>query len=222
MRRRIFVLLLFFPVVAFISVQFFSSQQVHLQEGLEAALMEQALTFLRNEYNILVTGNPPPQGLVSRHNGMTRLESSGEERIAALLKGREVSLQYGKRYTNIEITLNPVGLEERDGKMILHVLDKITEHFTYDPTFSSPLPNLSEESTKHDFIFSIAPLSANSSQRPYTVQVGDFGYTLTEDVTEPQMLNASDEDEGQEYPRPPSVPLKDSSSTAKQEKQKRP
>jgi hypothetical protein len=206
--RRI-ALLLVVAIAVFLFGERAHPQQSPSSAALQEALTEQALAFLRNECNILVTGNPPPEGLVPRQNGMTRLEISGEQLIAASLKSREDSLQHGKHYASIEITLNPAGIEKRDGKVIVHAVDDKVERFIFDPEPSKPIPHIYEESTHHDFIFLVTPLSANMPHKPYTVKIGDFEYALTKDITEPQLLKVSDEEHNeQEYSRPPAVPLK--------------
>lgn len=219
--RRIGLLLLI-PLAAFLFAKLSHSQH-RLPATLEAVLTEQAFTFLKNESNILITGSPPQEGLVPRHNGMSGSEFSGEERIAASLRSRESSLQHGKHYASIEITLNPGGIDERYGEIILHAVDNKVEHFTFDPEPSQPIPHLYEETTHHDFIFSVTPLSATIYSKPYSVRVGDFEYTLIRDITEPQLLNASqEEDETQKYPLPSDTPLKAASPLNQHQKQKKP
>ena len=212
MITRRLALLLVVPLVAFFFVQFFHSRQAGVPLDLQTALTEQALASLKNEYDILIKGIAPPDGLVPRLVGMARLEFSAEERTAALLKSRESALQHGKHYASIEVSLNPVGLEEREGVVVLHAVGNVTEHFTFDFSPSPPVPDVYEESTHYDFIFSVTPVGADLSNKPYTVRMGGFQYTLTKDITEPQLLKVSDEekDKPHEYARPPAVPLNES------------
>src|SRR6185503_1102803 len=142
-------------------VEFSHSEQNRLPKGLQDTLAEQALSFLRKEYNVLVSGDAPTEGLVPRLNGMTRLEVSGEERIAALQKGRENSLQHGMHYSDIEVALSPVGIEERDGEVVLHAIDEVVEYFTFDRSPSPPIPTEYRETTRHHFVFSVSPTSAH-------------------------------------------------------------
>lgn len=221
---RSVALILAVPVAALLVAQLSHSRQDRLPSSLQDSLTAEALTFLRNEYNILVTGSVPAEGLVPRLIGMARLEFSGEERIALLLRGREDSLQHGKRYERIEVTLNPTRIEEHDGGVVLHAVDKVVEHFAFDPKPWPAVPDLYEECTQHDFIFSIAPISATTAHAPYTVRAGGFQYTLIRDVTEPQLLNASDgeEDEGHKYSRPPAISLEDTRTVHKRQSRKKP
>lgn len=221
---RSFALVLAVAVAALFVAQLSHSGQDRLPSALQESLNAEALIFLRNEYDILVTGSVPAEGLVPRLIGMARLEFSGQERIAALLKGREDSLQRGKRYERIEVILNPTGIEEHDSRVVLHAVDKVVEHFAFDPKPWPEVPNLYEESTRHDFIFSIAPISASAPRAPYAVRAGGFEYTLMKDVTEPQLLNASDEgeDDGYKYSRPPAISLENTGTVPKRQNRKKP
>ncbi|MFY9553455.1 MAG: hypothetical protein WAV20_05380 [Blastocatellia bacterium] len=223
MARRL-GLLLALAIAAFLFAEVSPSGQRRLPPEAEVALTEQALAFLRSEYNILVTGNPPAEALVPRLSGMSRSEISGEDRIAALLKGRKSSLEHGKHHTSIEVNLSSIAAEQRDGRVALRAVANIVEHFTFDFKPSPPMPDVYEESTRHDFIFSVAPLSASSHHNPYTVRVGDFEYTLIKDITEPQLLRVAEQDgEAQKYIQPQDIPLKSAPPAVNnRQKQKKP
>jgi hypothetical protein len=155
---------------------------------------------------------------------MARLEFSGGDRIAALLKSRRTSLEHGKGYTSIEVTLDAQGIEERDGTVILHGIEHVVEHFTFNRVPPPLPPDVYEESVRHDFIFSVIPVSATGPISPYSVRVNDFEYTLTKDITEPQLLKhyQQEEDGVQKDSRPPAVPLRDAAPFATEQKKKRP
>jgi hypothetical protein len=170
-----------------------SPQSPQLSEEIENSLTQLALASLKVEYNILTTGYPPVEGLISRFDRSTGSHLSGEERIKSLITYRENALQKGKRYTNIDITLDSTSFEQINDRVILHAMDNIIEYFTFDTSPSPPLPNKSEGITKHDFVFSVEASSNTYTQKPYSIHIGGFQYTLIEDITEPQMLNSADD-----------------------------
>jgi len=221
---RRFALPFIILAAALLFVEFSHSERNRLPAGLQDALTDQALAFLRNEYSILITGDSPVEGLVSRLSGMSRLEMSGEDRIVALQKGRENSLQHGKHYSSIDVDLTSVSIEKHDGIVVLHAVENVVERFTFDQPISPAVPDIYEESTHHDFLFSVSSLSVSAPGKPYTARISGLEYTLTKDITEPQLLNVSngEEKEDREYSRPPAIPLEETPTADKRPKRKQP
>jgi hypothetical protein len=188
--RRVGILLVFVAgtLLAFKIVP----QRQQLPANLEQALNEQALANLDAAHNIVVTGNRPADGLVPRLNAWSRTYLTSDEYINNALKMREKGLEIGVRYTSVEVTLTPSGIERDGNRVILHAKDRFTEHRVYDVLLSSTLPTESGGVTNHDFVFSTAHPSGSKKAGPYSVEVDGIVYTLILDVNEPQMLHSRD------------------------------
>jgi hypothetical protein len=158
-----------------------------LRADLEKPLNEVALASLQTDYNVLVTGDLPSDGLIARLNGWSRTYLTADERIEAGLKLRESGLERGVRYTGVEVALTPVGVERQGNKVVLHAKDRFTEHREYTPAWPGA-PTESGGVTNHDFVFSSVRASANTTPSSYSVQVGGIVYTLILDVNGAQML----------------------------------
>jgi len=67
-------------------------------------------------------------------------------------------------------------------------------------------------------------LSISAAGKPYTARISGLVYTLTKDITEPQLLNVSngEEKEDREYSRPPAIPLEEKPTADKRPKRKQP
>jgi len=182
---------------------------------LEKVLNEPALASLKTDYDVLVTGKRPADGLVARLNGWSGTYLTGDARIDAGLQVRDSGLERGVRYTGVEVALTPLGVERHGNKVILHAKDSFTEHREYAPV-SPELPTETIGITNHDFMFSADLASASTTLGPYSVEVGGIVYTLILDVSEPQMLKSQDgstyccdPDEQHYVSQPPSPPLRD-------------
>ena len=167
----------------------YSAETRQQPEGLEAALIGVSLHSLKSEYDILVTGDTPAHGLVPRRDGMTRMYLTGEDRIAAALRVREAAAKYGRRYASVQVKLNPEGIETRGDKLILQANEETDEVFAYDDS-AIKKSHMTQGKTKHNFIFSVVTLPHPHSDGSYTIVVGEFAYTLIEDITEPQMVQS--------------------------------
>src|SRR5215469_18304285 len=95
-------------------------RQAQLPPDLEQALNEQALASLKAAHNVVVDGKRPTDGLVARLNAWSRHYLSGDEYLNNTLRMREKALERGVRYTGVEVTLAPSGVERRGNKVILH------------------------------------------------------------------------------------------------------
>jgi hypothetical protein len=191
-----------------------------LPADLEKPLSEVSLASLRADHNILVTGQRPADGLVPRLLGWTRQYIAGDAHIEGTLRVREKGLERGVRYTGVEVTLAPTGVEQRGNKAILHAKDRFTEHREYEVAVQGPSQTESGGVTNHDFVFSVVPASAGTTPRPYSVEVGGIVYTLILDVNEPQMLQSRDgsayccdPDEQHYVSQPAGPPLEDKPGT---------
>jgi hypothetical protein len=104
---------------------------------------------------------------------------------------REKALERGVRYTGVEVTLLPSGVERRGNKVILHAKDSFTEHRQFEVPVPPGFPTKARGVTNHDFVFSVARLSG-TRPGPFSVEVDGTVYTLILDVSEPQILQSRD------------------------------
>jgi hypothetical protein len=187
--------------------------QVKVTKELQSALVELALSLLQAEHNILVSGELPANRLVPHHQGMTRTLLTGAEWEQKLLAIRKGALESGIRYTQIDVTLSPRGVEQHGDTVVLRARDHIIEYISYERPLLSGRSNNAQEKSDHDFVFSVQPINADSGGS-YTVDVDGLRFTLVKDVTEPQMLK--EEDEGEEPPASTlGEPLEQQSTPAK-------
>jgi hypothetical protein len=213
-------------IALFIKASSSTVSRPHSPEDLQRALSDIALLSLRAEYDLLTTGTIPTHRLVPKHKAETGSYLTSEQRLESALRVRHSALESGRRYTSIDVKLNPESMEEHTDELILHATEEATERFSFDAPLPG-LPNTTSGVTKHNFIFSIRPVSDESQNNPYSIRLGNVEYTLMKDVTEPQMLNASDastentDDEEQKYRSDPADEPLNSSGNPKTSKAER-
>ena len=191
MFNRILVIVLVASAPVLLLLGFRAAKQNKLpSDDLQLALAQVALKSLRAQYDLLESGSIPQLPFIPLHEGETHRYRSGEQRIEAALRVREDVRVSGKTYKLHELNLVATGTEQDDETIILHAVEKSSYYLSADVTSGQPI--LTEEWPKHDFIFSISSLE-KCDGAAYAVQYAGQCFSLTEDVTEPQMFDPSDD-----------------------------
>jgi hypothetical protein len=152
-------------------------------DELQGILTSSALSYLKAKYDTMITGVSPREGLIAEYDGMTRKYRNAQERLDASLKGQQILLQSGMRYTKVEVELFPHNVEEKGDKVILHATEQAILYYTHDSLQPDAQANSTEQMAEHYFVFTKATAST-SEQLPYSRLAGNARYSLKEDWIE--------------------------------------
>jgi hypothetical protein len=161
---------------------------------LQAALTKVASDSLKDEYDVLVTGRQPEQSLIPQRDCVARFYVEGKERIATALRMRAAAAKSGMNFSSIDITLTPKGIDEINGRIILHAIEEKVEHFNFITPPTDGRPQVTESRINHDFVFSVAAAPDCDGTAPYSVCLSGERFLLIEDIIEPQLLHQGHRD----------------------------
>jgi hypothetical protein len=129
---------------------------------------------------VLITGVPSHEWLLADYEGSRDKYRSAQERFDTLVNQRDALLKQGMRYTRVEVSLKPNGIEYHDDKVVLRATEWTNIYF-----LNAAVPGSQEEVTgageDHYFVFTRVPVSATDQPRSYSSIKGADQYVLVED-----------------------------------------
>lgn len=159
-----------------------TSKVAERQADLQRELTEKALASLRDEYDLLTTGNRPGRKLVPQSDRTTRRRYSGDERLTNTSGRRDHAIRDGRPYTNVDVNLQPHAVKEADDTIILEATEEVALHFTSTKHEPNPGRDVTRMVIEHEFVFAKSLSAASTVEtESYHAEVAEPEYLLVAD-----------------------------------------
>lgn len=123
---------------------------------LETTLIAVALSNLKAEYDVLISGKAPTQQMVTRFDGETRQEQTGASRIASAQIQRQADMSYEMSYTSADVSLKFLASRDDGTNIFLDAIESTTLHFVDQYPADDSHPKQTDMVVPHTFVFARA------------------------------------------------------------------